>query len=567
MEGIEETGLSRRVEIHDRNQLELKLGYTLDPRQKSEVYRIETHIFLPRTLGIESHNYSGQNFYGDTAAFLRFKTPRVAMSELADRRAAMLWFDCLELGNADESQDSLRVLGCVFRAALRDAASPLRSMARTLRFASPARIEYEAERLIGALDDFLADFSAAHERWKELGRECQDELHVDDVRHTFHIVDEYIALVAEDVITGVVKKVDKTVRRLKQRDWVLSSLELARERVARRCVKLAQYGRRCGHAQVLPHADDDDDDEDDLDANNELFPYRRRLLKRSVFNPLYLEIRGARVVRVAHNVVGMVAAALAMMFALSMALWSQVTWGMLTWPFVLIAIVSYMIKDRIKEWGKSYLARRFKRFFPDHAHLIHAPDGTELGVLEERFEFKEPSACDEDVLGVRYPERPPGQPPIRLPSQQRRAPAKVGRATKAAMRASDAWRPSRAAQGNSQLGRDARPEVVLGYTKQVTLRRWSEEGADRFSDRFIGVNDIIRFNLGRFRARMDDPDESYLRVDPETLKLVNVDTSRVYHVNVVLKFTLGEGEDQTTSLERLRLVMDQRGIKRVEEPF
>ena len=513
LEDAEDSGLSRRVEVHDRNQLELKLGYTLDPRQKTETYRIDAFMFLPRTLGIGAHNYGSATFYHDTAAFLRFQTPRVPLRELADAEKAVEWFAPI-VASQGAAQENLKVLGCIYRSAVRRAVGALRTMARELRNRGGSALREGAEALSSEIYIFVEELVAARSRLKNLERHCIGDV---DVAQAYRIVDEYVAIVSEDVAVGLLHSLDKTLQRLAQRDGrdaiaAAETLTAPRRNLAQACVRLATHT-----GNPAPPATDDEDDDDD-----ETFPYRRRLLKRAVFKPLYLEIRGSASVRVAHNLVGMFAAALAMAFAIGVAIWSQVVWGVISWPFIVIAIFSYMIKDRIKEWGRTYFRRRFKRFFPDHAHIIHAADGRELGVLRERFEVRDPSECDADVLRLRYPSR------------------------------------------DDSLGREARPEVVFAYAKQVTLSHWSS-GAQTVSSRFVGVHDIIRFNLGRLRSRMDDPDETYRRVDPETLELVKVRASRVYHINLVLKYSREDGHGATASLERLRLVVDQRGIKRVED--
>ena len=114
----------------------------------------------------------------------------------------------------------------------------------------------------------------------------------------------------------------------------------------------------------------------------------------------------------------------------------------------------------------------------------------------------------------------------------------------------------------SSVASDGRPETVLRYTKNVTLR-WDALG--QRSDHIHGLNDIIRFNLQRLRVRMDAPRQNHRFVDPETKRVVDVSCARVYHVNLVLRFTVGTGAEQRQEIDRVRIVIDQRGIRRVEE--
>ena len=63
---------------------------------------------------------------------------------------------------------------------------------------------------------------------------------------------------------------------------------------------------------------------------------------------------------------------------------------------------------------------------------------------------------------------------------------------------------------------------------------------------------------------MDAPTEVYTLVHPTTRKLVEVPCGRVYHLNIVLRTTTGQGADERVELERVRVVLNQKGIRRVE---
>ncbi|MBK8047218.1 MAG: hypothetical protein IPK16_08905 [Anaerolineales bacterium] len=50
------TALLRRVAVHDRYQLEMKLGYPLAPGKRTR-YRIDTYFFAPQSLGVNAAAY------------------------------------------------------------------------------------------------------------------------------------------------------------------------------------------------------------------------------------------------------------------------------------------------------------------------------------------------------------------------------------------------------------------------------------------------------------------------------------------------------------------------------
>ncbi|MEZ4429565.1 MAG: hypothetical protein R3A51_17970, partial [Nannocystaceae bacterium] len=113
----------------------------------------------------------------------------------------------------------------------------------------------------------------------------------------------------------------------------------------------------------------------------------------------------------------------------------------------------------------------------------------------------------------------------------------------------------------SEIERSGRPEAVIRYTKDVTLdsAALKEELAG-----LEGLQDVIRFNLGHLRDRMDTPREDHRLVDPQTGRVEVIPCARVYHLNLVLRLTVGSGATRRQTIERVRVVLDQNGIKRVE---
>jgi hypothetical protein len=100
-----------------------------------------------------------------------------------------------------------------------------------------------------------------------------------------------------------------------------------------------------------------------------------------------------------------------------------------------------------------------------------------------------------------------------------------------------------------------RAEKVIHYTRDIAL----------YSERFLkthsrkgGITDIVRFNLRNFLVKMDEPEVTLRRLSKG--KVDQVRGTRVYHVNIVLRFASPE----ETRYERIRLVLNRDGIKRVE---
>src|SRR5690606_33093329 len=98
------------------------------------------------------------------------------------------------------------------------------------------------------------------------------------------------------------------------------------------------YRQSCGYP--CPH-----------DSDPEGYVYRRSVLKKLVNSVLWLEISKQKEGAAIGNLAAAIAAGAAMAFALIAALWgSRMGYVADTWGFVLAGTITYMFKDRIKEW-------------------------------------------------------------------------------------------------------------------------------------------------------------------------------------------------------------------------
>ena len=511
----------RRLAPHDRNQLELKLAYVLESGQRRQRYKVETFLFLPRSLGLNAHNYSAAQFFAETAAFIRLKTPTVALSALARPGQAEPYFtsvrDRVQGILAGEVQPDgttlrrLKVLGAIFRRAVRDEALLLVAevdRATKLPAGDVATQAARAGELAARLGGFLQDVEGALGRLRELGKICEHAVVPTSIRDVWRAVDELVALVAEEQLTALTDAVDSALAGTVAADGeAAGTLAARRKALAMGAVAASRYRLQRGYPSLVRDGDD-----------NEGFPYRSRILKRVASSALYLDSSHEDAGRLASDVVGMVAAALAMLFAVAVGLWAQKTWSVFSGAFVAVMVVSYMVKDRIKEWGKRYLGSRLRRFASDQVVRVRdAHTGRQVGVCRETFRMTVPARAPADILALRHQDHP------------------------------------------ATIAEQGRPEVVLCYAKDVHLM---SRALHQQLPGIEGLTDVIRFNFGPLRQRMDDPDEPFRHVRPDTLQVVTTPCRRVYHLNLVLRFTSMAGARPETHTDRVRIVMDQHGIRR-----
>lgn len=520
---VREELIEGRVERHDRNHFEVKLDYAIDPVKPWTRYRVEAWLFVPRTLGLDAATYGKDEFYADVSGYIRFKTPQVALKALirddnddsplirVERLIRRLQADARDGDAIAAAGRELRLLGCLVRAEGQSRALRLIERLGLLRGNGNGDGDGDGdgddpaapvEDVVKSVGRFTADLDAYIARY----RAQAVELEAADVPRwlieLYDHVDEHQSLLAEMVLTLVLEAVDAAASGR-------GSMEESRAALVALIRRERQWRKAKGLPSVLKGPE-----------GNEAFLYRRGLLKRLIMSVLYLETHTEREGRRLGQVGAAVAAGAAMAFAVAVAVWSQARWGLNTVPFFAAAVFSYMLKDRIKEWLRQTFNRSMSRFLWDHAVRVRDPEhGAVIGNLREAVSFLTPDRVPADVRRLRHDE------------------------------------------AESPLDRTRKPEVVIKYEKAVRLKgRRIAELHGRLKD----ISDIIRFDISRFLVRASDPRAEVRVYDHRKDKVRKVDCPKVYHINVVFVLRAGRGKEVIAS-QRVRVVLDQRGIRRVEE--
>jgi hypothetical protein len=109
---------------------------------------------------------------------------------------------------------------------------------------------------------------------------------------------------------------------------------------------------------------------------------------------------------------------------------------------------------------------------------------------------------------------------------------------------------------------DGKPEEVIRYEKEVVL---FPKLITRFHERRKDLNDILRVNILPYLEQADDPKAEHLHLNPKTGRIETLEFARVYHLNVLIRYLVkADGEAQTVKFERVRIILNRKGIKRLE---
>ncbi|MEE2827573.1 MAG: hypothetical protein VX498_00175 [Myxococcota bacterium] len=495
--------LEFRLDRHDRTQLELKLGYGLRPEKGKQSYRVETYIFVPRVLALTQLNYDSSRFYADTATFIRMTTPKVPLSSLSKKTAVKPW--AADLKEAiDRFADGRSGDVTSAEQGLKLLACVFKGAVRDARLSTRQSLEVAlaAEDTESAAGILSAFADDVRSALRRLHK-IGERSEQDGV--PAQLVEAWRAVDEYSSLLAEEALTDLVVQVEAAGDT--AGLKGALDEV--RDLAIAQYrhrrGREFGSYAVV-------------DDRNEYLPHRWRVLKRYVSSSLYLKVARESTGVLASDIIGMFAAGAAMLFATMALLVIQARWATsLSMAFVGTMVVAYIIKDRIKELGKRHLGRRLSRGLADHVVIIRGETGRKIGTAKERFDVHDVEKLPPEVQALRYSDL------------------------------------------ESHEAIEGRPETVLAYSKDIRL---SSKKLQRQFAGATGLTDVVRLNMQPLMARMDDAWEVYRYVHPQTREIYETRCARVYHINVLLRL---ESQGEEATLVRVRVVMDKKGIRRVED--
>jgi len=505
--------LDSKITPHDKHRFEIKLDIKLAPRHKN-VYRVETYFFVPRALNISPNTYTKRDFYNSAQKYIRFKTPQMSLDKLADaanelsplcvinRRLAALLAGEKSKKAVDELFDEIKLLAAVARGAARDFVRYLLGELEQLR-RTPADT---GTRLVTAQEngtEFIAGVKSLIASVRTLRGHIGNPVIPPKVRDAFHFCDEYLSLMIEDHLTALLEglRENPEIRaHLAQLDRALAEIILAQR----------QYRRAMGYPSLVRN-----------EGPNEVMVYRRGVLKKFVSSVLYLQMEITEWEGWTQFCYGL-AAGVAMLFAAVVMLLVQNRYTTNSIPFVAVLVVSYIFKDRIKDWLKLMFSKGMTRWLADRNVNIRDPrTGGKIGSYKEAFSF--------------------------VPSDQ--VPPEVHH--------------RRNIDNFTSIDEEGKPERVMKHEKEVTLY---PDPILKVHERRQDLNDIMRFSIDDFLRQADNPKVDYLHLDDEGGRLECLQCSRVYHVNMVMRYTSYDSAGKLqVSYERVRIVLNRDGIIRLEE--
>ena len=426
------------TKIHDKFTLEFKVGFNttqaIKPMKYSD-YVMNTWIFVPNSLDINAAKYSKDDFYRDLKSGVRLITPSYGLHELANDdtllpiQALTTNFNDLHAA-PDDTQDlthTIKMYCAIAKSAFRDACFAIAE-------------ETDAAKRKASCLQYLDDGRMILERYRGLISQLTDDIATDRTRQVFAYGDEFLSNVLE-----------KYTYRLRDVIRVNHPTEYPQfeEHFKKVLLDERSYREQKGYLSVKV------DDE----KGNEDFVFRASLLKKFSESDLYLNATKRKNTFLVEQILYSLAAGAAMVVATLSSFFFQQRYGNFTMPFLIALVISYMFKDRLKDWLRLIFARRVSNKVFD-TRTDFRIKGRYIGWSKDSVDFIDSDKILPEVIKLR----------------------------------------SRNPLFAEVSGKD---EKVLLYRKKVQL--WPSELAKASPYPLRGINDILRYNLTEYTRKMDNP--------------------------------------------------------------
>lgn len=479
--------ISIQAKKHDNFSIEFKFGFNCKEDGARDDFSVNAWIFVPNSLDINPENYGKKQFYRDIKSNVRLITPVYLLRDIAlDSSLPLVSLKrALEKIVSAPSQESLdayeyhlKMFAAIFKSALRDQASHLSSV-KSLE---------SAEYLV---EDYTDSSRLVLQKFRDLYRIIDVPTINEKTRGLFRLCDEFMSHVVELRTIRIIKTIDE-----KTDSPIHTKI---RKKFMTLIISEHNYKLSKGYGVM----------NEDASHNRELV-YHRGMLKKFIESELYISLDKKKDGVAVQQIYYSIAAGVAMIFATAVAWFSQVKYGNITWPLFIVLVVSYMLKDRIKDLLRYYFAHRLGNKYYDKKAVITIGKNC-VGEIKEGFDFISEAKTPAEVLNKRE-------------------------------KASFVEDESRIFE-----------EKVLLYRKRVTIDNAALAANDDYPMR--GINEIMRLHLNRLTHKMDNPEVPIDSIDGNgNIQLHKVE--KIYYVNIVFQLQY----DEVAEYHHFRISMSRNGV-------
>ena len=480
------------TKIHDKFTLEFKVGFNTDNAVKPMRYCdfvMNTWIFVPNSLDINAAKYSKDDFYRDLKSGVRLITPSYGLHDLANdelllpNKALINNFNNLSIA-PDDTQDlihAIKMYCAIAKSAIRDE--------------SHAIIQQQnIEGIVKSTTLFLDDSCKLIHRFRDLLNRLNEETD-ERIQQVLYYGDEFLS----NVLEKYTYRIHDAIRHSHPEVYPILEMHFKEVLLNERAYR-EQLGYLCVKA-------------DDPDGNAD-FVFRASLLKKFTESDLYLNATKRKNTFLVEQILYSLAAGAAMVVATLSSFFFQQRYGNFTLPFLIALVISYMFKDRLKDWLRLLFARRVSSKVFD-TRTDFRIKGKHIGWSKDSVDFIDSEKVLPEVMKLR----------------------------------------SRNPLFAEVSGKD---EKVILFRKKVQL--WPHELSKASPYPLRGINDILRYSIMEYTRKMDNPSFP-LSGTWEDNEYKPIEGKKIYRLTFVIQCVY----DGKTEYRRVMVRCDRNGIVDIEQ--
>lgn len=484
--------ISSNIKKIDSTSLEIKVKYRPERKRfvRFKKYSIETYFFLPIETGVNKRNYTRIDFYRELKGYLKIDPPKLLLSQIAEQSHEFMSllkqaFSDYDSKNADKSkllEDRIKIYLNILKKAIK------REVRKVLLYPSDIEKQRVANRLIKDLGTIISHYRKLPNRFYYL-EDSKNKIH-----KTYKSGDEYISNLKYRYLLQLLNETIVEDKNTQQQIFSLFEQSLNNE-IEYRILK--KYPLSSSNEK----------------KNQELIRRWDRV-KHFVADKLIINTRVDRESRYLEELLYSISAGIAMVFATAIAFYYNKVFGNFTIRFFFVLVVSYMFKDRIKEWFRSFFSTILHKQVLDHRFNLYDDNKKKIGSSLDGFSFVPRRNLNEEILNIR----------------------------------------------------DALNDEVVLYTnnieKVMKFTRRNKIKARSFLKTFKeiklrGVNDIIRFNFSPIILRLEDTRTPIYVHKKGKVKIVYTEKQIPIHIITAVKF------DDDIKYQHYKVSINKHGIQQL----
>ena len=482
--------IDEQVKQHDKYSAEIKVGFGARKKVRINEFSFNIWLFIPNSLDINRFNYSKTDFYRDLRTNIRLITPVYPLREIiwADNsplkyieKAYNAYISQSSRSNADECEYQLKMFISILKSSLRD---EVNHIARAKQI--------DKEYLVF---NFIKNSGIIFEKYKDLFQIINVPKLDSRLQQSYSYCEEFMCNIIEKNCFMLLKGLKKSNK---------DGFEDYKENILSLVDTIALYKKCRGYESV----------EEEREGRGKDLVYRLGLLKKYAESHLYLNIKKRRDGVLTEQILYSLAAGISMVFATIIAFSVQQKFGNFTMPLFVALVVSYMLKDRIKEITRYYFAHRMNSRYFDHKISLII-NQTSIGWAKESMDFIPDNKVPDEVLKLR------NRTPII----------------------------------DATYGKDSEKVILYRMNMEIDRERLNSISPYYFS----GVNTILRFNTYSFLRNMDNPEFPLFIKDSEKGFDI-VKGKKRYYINIVIQ----KQNESQNELIYYRIILNRDGIQGIE---